>query len=220
MAYTLAAQPTNIDLAHTSTAPEQTQCVTVEDFAELFLQFQPRIISYIAGKLGNREQAYDLAQDTFTKAYRALQQGKKVPTGAFSAWIYRIAGNTTTDVLRRRQVILWVPLSAFTDDRSIGAGIPNEGRNRNDSDGGMGSAFFYKGGCFENGVADRDIVERILWKRMEAKYSVCLWMYEHDGLSCSEIARAVQISVSAVKMRLMRGRQRFADLYRSEVEQD
>src|SRR6266496_2555578 len=73
--------------------------------------------------LSNREQACDLAQDVFVKAYKALLGGTVVQPGALSAWLYRIAANTTTDTLRRRRLISWLPMSMFNEDRGIGAGV-------------------------------------------------------------------------------------------------
>ena len=74
----------------------------------------------------------------------------------------------------------------------------------------------YDGGRFENRVADREIVERV-FKQFPEKYAICLWLYENDGLSCAEIAAILNISASAVKMRLMRARERFISLYKQEV---
>ncbi|HET8846950.1 MAG TPA: sigma-70 region 4 domain-containing protein, partial [Ktedonobacteraceae bacterium] len=68
-------------------------------------------------------------------------------------------------------------------------------------------------------VADREIVERVM-SQLQPKYAVCLWLYEHDGLSCAEIAQVLNISPSAVKMRLMRARERFITLHRQEVGEE
>src|SRR5579859_2045779 len=100
--------------------PEQ---VDVADFEAIFLRFQVPITNFIYHLIGNREQAYDLAQDVFVKAYKALLGGTVVQPGALSAWLYRIAANTTTDTLRRRRLISWLPLSLFNEDRGIGAGV-------------------------------------------------------------------------------------------------
>ena len=77
----------------------------------------------------------------------------------------------------------------------------------------------YDGGRFESRVADREIVERVMGQ-LPPKYSVCLWLYENDGFSCAEIADVLSISPSAVKMRLMRARERFIALYKKEVGED
>ncbi len=215
---------------------EHVQKVDVADFEAIFLRFQGPITNFIYHLIGNREQACDLAQDVFVKAYKALLNGTVVQPGALSAWIYRIAANTTTDTLRRRRLISWLPLSLFNEDRGIGAGVLSEaggtasdGFSTNDDDHANNgrasnvSAMYerggYDGGRFEGQVADREIVEHVL-KQLPPKYAVCLWLYENDGLSCAEIANVLNISASAVKMRLMRARERFIHLYKQEVSEE
>jgi len=210
--------------------------VDVADFDAIFQRFQGPITNFIYHLIGNREQAYDLAQDVFVKAYKALLGGTNVQPGALSAWLYRIAANTTTDTLRRRRLISWLPLSLFNEDRGIGAGVLSEsGGVASDSfnagseesnerhAGGVGNTLYerggYDGGRFENRVADREIVERVM-NQLQPKYAICLWLYEHDGLSCAEIAQVLNISPSAVKMRLMRARERFIALHKQEVNEE
>ncbi len=209
--------------------------VDVADFEAIFQRFQGPITNFIYHLIGNREQAYDLTQDVFVKAYKALLGGTVVQPGALSAWLYRIAANTTTDTLRRRRLISWLPLSLFNEDRGIGAGVLSEsggiagegfnsgGEESNERHGGTASGFYerggYDGGRFENRVADREVVERVM-SQLQPKYAICLWLYEHDGRSCAEIAQVLNISPSAVKMRLMRARERFITLYQQEVNEE
>jgi RNA polymerase sigma-70 factor, ECF subfamily len=219
-----------------ATSREEVQRVDVADFEKIFLRFQGPITNFIYHLIGNREQAYDLAQDVFVKAYKALVGGTVVQPGALSAWLYRIAANTTTDTLRRRRLISWLPLSLFNEDRGIGAGVlADSGGTASDSftangeDGqgeGRSSAISslyerggYDGGRFENRVADREIV-KCVFEQLPQKYAICLWLYENDGLSCAEIAEVLGISASAVKMRLMRARERFITLYNQEVGEE
>jgi RNA polymerase sigma-70 factor (ECF subfamily) len=224
---TLSALPT----PSTTTQPEQ---VDIADFEAIFTRYQTPIINFIYHLIGNREQACDLAQDVFVKAYKALLGGTVVQPGALSAWLYRIAANTTTDTLRRRRLISWLPLSLFNDDRGIGAGVVSESggattesfnadEQSNDVRAGSVSSLYerngYDGGRFESRVADREIVERVM-RQLPQKYAICLWLYENDGLSCAEIADVLSISASAVKMRLMRARERFISLYQKEVGED
>ena len=79
-----------------SALEESAQRVDVADFEAIFVRFQGPITNFIYHLIGNREQAYDLAQDVFVKAYKALLNGTVVQPGALSAWLYRIASNTTT----------------------------------------------------------------------------------------------------------------------------
>ncbi len=65
------------------------------------------IYNYVYHLVGDREQADDLTQDTFLKAFRALP--KMDANLKLSAWLYRIATNTAYDALRRRKLIAWLP---------------------------------------------------------------------------------------------------------------
>lgn len=224
---TTTAQPEHV---------QQAEKVDVEDFEAIFQRFQTPITNFIYHLIGNREQACDLAQDVFVKAYKALLGGTVVQPGALSAWLYRIAANTTTDTLRRRRLITWLPLSLFNEDRGVGAGVisdsggnadgfttSSEENSSNEVRTSSVSALYerngYDGGRFESRVADREIVEHV-FKQLPPKYAVCLWLYENDGLSCAEIAGVLNISASAVKMRLMRARERFIGLYQKEVGEE
>jgi RNA polymerase sigma-70 factor (ECF subfamily) len=205
--------------------PAAGPVVTVDDFEEIFTRFQTPLINFVFRLVGNREQAYDLTQDVFVKAYRALAGGTTIQAAALSSWLYRIASNTATDALRRRRLINWLPLSLFNEDRGVGAGMPGM-ENADGSRQGSGDESFpsaansfvggYDGGRFEQHVADREVVQTVL-KRLPPKYASCLLLYEHEGFSCAEIAEVLNLSPSAVKMRLMRARERFITLYKQET---
>jgi RNA polymerase sigma-70 factor (ECF subfamily) len=199
--------------------------ITLADFEEIFTRFQTPLTNFVFRLVGNREQAYDLTQDVFVKAYRALASGTTIQAGALSSWLYRIASNTATDALRRRRLISWLPLSLFNEDRGIGAGMPSAENPTQQAQPGaeelLSSAAGalvngYDGGRFEQHVADRDVVASVLNKLPE-KYRTCLVLYEHEGFSCAEIAEFLHVSPSAVKMRLMRARERFIELYQQEI---
>jgi RNA polymerase sigma-70 factor (ECF subfamily) len=204
--------------------PTSGPAITIDDFEEIFARFQTPLTNFVFRLVGNREQAYDLTQDVFVKAYRALASGTTIQAAALSSWLYRIASNTATDALRRRRLISWLPLSLFNEDRGVGAGMPGvDGPNTQqgyseENFANAASAFTsgYDGGRFEQRVADREIVERVL-HRLPEKYASCLLLYEHEGFSCAEIADILNVSPSAVKMRLMRARERFITLYQQEI---
>ncbi len=198
--------------------------ITLDDFEEIFTRFQTPLTNFVFRLVGNREQAYDLTQDVFVKAYRALSSGTTIQAGALSSWLYRIASNTATDALRRRRLISWLPLSLFNEDRGIGAGMPSQETANSQQPvseetlsaaaGALNNG--YDGGRFEQHVADRDVVASVL-KKLPTKYAECLLLYEHEGFSCAEIAEVLHVSPSAVKMRLMRARERFIELYQQET---
>ncbi|MCX8156544.1 MAG: sigma-70 family RNA polymerase sigma factor [Verrucomicrobiae bacterium] len=73
----------------------------LEAFDQLIQRYQERIYSAIYHMTANHEDANDLAQETFIKAYRALPSFKGDAT--FFTWLYRIAVNKTLNYLRQRK---------------------------------------------------------------------------------------------------------------------
>lgn len=71
-------------------------------YGVLVARYQPRIVRLSAHMLKNQSDAEDVAQETFVRAYRALDRfdGRSEPF----TWIYRIAINLSLNVLRSRRV--------------------------------------------------------------------------------------------------------------------
>jgi RNA polymerase sigma-70 factor (ECF subfamily) len=70
-------------------------------YREMLRRYGPPVFDLIYGMVGQRELAEDLAQDTFVKAFRALDRHD--PECEPSAWILRIANNTVIDYIRRKR---------------------------------------------------------------------------------------------------------------------
>jgi RNA polymerase sigma-70 factor (ECF subfamily) len=84
-----------------------------EAFGALVERHQQRLGGYLLHLLGDRDLALDLTQDTFVRAYTALNATR--PGLALRPWLFRIATNLAYDVLRRRRRIAWVPLTVVED---------------------------------------------------------------------------------------------------------
>lgn len=69
-------------------------------FAYFVEQYSQQIYSLIIGMVENKEDAEELTQDTFLKAFRSLASFNT--NSKFSTWLYRIAYNNTVSHLRRR----------------------------------------------------------------------------------------------------------------------
>src|SRR5579875_2352667 len=80
--------------AHRVTSPATSREAADQLFDELFTRYHSSIYGYILGMVGNPEQAQDLTQDTFVKAYKALPGARDL---TLPAWLYRIATNTALD---------------------------------------------------------------------------------------------------------------------------
>ena len=73
----------------------------------LFAEHHGEIYGYLARLTRDDELAADLAQDTFIKAYRAIDS--LVDQSRARSWLFAIANRTALDELRRRQLIRFVP---------------------------------------------------------------------------------------------------------------
>jgi RNA polymerase sigma-70 factor (ECF subfamily) len=73
----------------------------VEAFNALVSRWDKRVYNYLLRILGNREDALDLSQDVFLKAYQNL--GKLEDPGRFAPWLYRIAHNEAYSLFRKRR---------------------------------------------------------------------------------------------------------------------
>ena len=70
-------------------------------YDELIRRYQERIYATVYHMTSNHEDANDLAQDAFIKAYRALKSFKG--DSSFYTWLYRIAVNKTINFLKLRK---------------------------------------------------------------------------------------------------------------------
>jgi RNA polymerase sigma-70 factor (ECF subfamily) len=77
-------------------------------FADLVELYQHRLVTVMHHLVGNKEEAEDLAQETFLRVYRTRKKYR--PRAKFSTWLYTIANNLALNALRSRQRKPVVPL--------------------------------------------------------------------------------------------------------------
>ena len=90
-----------------------------EAFNSLVRQWERPIYNFILRMLGGRDEAMDVCQDVFLKAYRELRTLKD--RDRFSSWLYRIAHNTCYSRLRKDIGKTFVPLDP--DSHSVSMAI-------------------------------------------------------------------------------------------------
>jgi len=94
-----------------------------ETFRALVERYQRRIAALALGMLRNREDAMDIVQETFTKAYRNLDRFKG--DAAFYTWLYRIAVNLCVDHQRRESKQQLTPLDVEDRNDGLPLTLPN-----------------------------------------------------------------------------------------------
>lgn len=97
---------TDVRVAGRGAATEGPADATSEtEFQELMQAHEDRLFNFVARLVGNREDAEEIVQDTFAKAFRALQRANgDHPIDPTAAWFYTIALNTVRNRVRRRRI--------------------------------------------------------------------------------------------------------------------
>jgi RNA polymerase sigma-70 factor (ECF subfamily) len=165
-------------------------------FDELVGRYQDRVFNTLARMCGSPQEAEDLAQETFLKAFRALgsfRQGSK-----FYTWLFRIAVNTGFS--RRRQEVrrkvheggrLDAGGSGDSDELSLEAVIPD----RKDTDPAK---------ILERETLRARVREGL--QEIDPDYRSILVLRDIEGMDYESIAESLDITTAAVKSRLHRAR--------------
>ncbi len=149
-------------------------------FGALVQQHQGRVYSFVRRLCGNPDDALDITQDTFIKAWNALPDWR--PEARFETWLLRIARNTAIDGLRRAR---YEP-EPLPDDAVLIDHGPTPLRQLESS---------------------RSITQlEALLAQLPLTQREVLLLRELEGLSYQELAAALDISEGTVKSRLARAR--------------
>lgn len=81
---------------------EKAKAGDSEAFDQLVARYRNRVFGMIYNMVHNEQDAWDLAQDSFLKAWKSI--GRFRGQSSFYTWIYRIVMNVTIDWLRKKQV--------------------------------------------------------------------------------------------------------------------
>lgn len=170
----------------------RAQCGDHAAFDVLYERYRPQIYDYIYRRMGNANDADEMTQDTFLKAY--LNLPKTDDNLKFGAWLYRIATNVCLDELRHRKLVKWQRWDAF-----ISVFHPSQVAKDNPE------REVLKG-------EDYDEVRAIL-DQLYPKYRMCLILREYHDMSYDEMADALSITHASVKSLLHRAREQFGRIY-------
>ena len=157
-----------------------------ESFNELILRWERPIYALAYRTIGREEEARDVCQDTFLRAYRALPGFKG--QAKFSSWLYRIALNLCRDWMRKQRRAPTVQMPEGVDPVEMAAeGGPVE--------------------SIETLVARRElsaVVEEAMALLPEEQRTAII-LKEYHGMTFQEIADLQGCPLSTVKTRLYQG---------------
>ncbi|HZZ59295.1 MAG TPA: sigma-70 family RNA polymerase sigma factor, partial [Opitutaceae bacterium] len=165
----------------------QVQAGDVAAFDRLIVKYRARIFGVVYHLTSNREDAADLAQDAFIKAFQSIHrfQGQS----SFFTWLYRIAINATLSHLRKNRRRSFFSLEKMDHDEPVSREVI--------------AALTDKSGA-ERDTFARELQEKLneAMQKLSINHRTVVTLFEIDGLSHQEIAEIMHCSVGTVRSRL------------------
>ena len=175
-----------------------------EAFGELVTRYRARVFSMIYNMVHSEQDAWDLAQDSFLKAWKSIKRFRG--RSSFYTWIYRIVMNVTIDWLRKKHVkgagaefddaIELREIDPASRTVPITEALPYETMERNEIRGRI-----------EQAIA-----------QLSAEQRAVILMKEIEGMQYHEIAEALGCSIGTVMSRLFYARKKLQNLLRDVYE--
>ncbi len=160
-------------------------------YDDLVRRYQERIYATIYHMTSNHEDANDLAQDAFIKAYQALKSFKG--GSSFYTWIYRIAVNKTINFLKQRKNRAHMSLNDLDfnaeHDPDLVALISDKTPRR------------------DVGLAELQEKLNAALQKLSDSHRLVVTLHDVQGLSHEEIAKIMNCNIGTVRSRLFYARQ-------------
>jgi RNA polymerase sigma-70 factor (ECF subfamily) len=180
----------------------EAQAGAPEAYSELVRRYQDRIYTIVAGMVADREDALDLTQETFVKAYMALDRFRQ--EAGFYTWLYRIAVHLCIDYSRKRKRYQEpLPLDQYLlHDPSLEPEDTSPSRNPERA---------------AINVQLRAAIRSSL-QRLSEPFRTAVILHDIEGLSQEEVARIMDCPRGTAKSRIQRGRYQLRTLLRPYVQ--
>jgi RNA polymerase sigma-70 factor (ECF subfamily) len=161
-----------------------------------------RVYNIIFRIISDREEAEDLCQEVFLKVYHSLKKFEQ--QASFSSWLYRIATNCALDALDKKK----------RRPGTLSLTFQNKTQTFDNEENPLHNQPSKLAGPEESAIQAelRECINRVL-RRLDREQAHLLVLRDFDDQSYDEIARLLDIGLSAVKMRIHRARLAFQELF-------
>lgn len=170
-----------------------------EAFATLVRRHQGRAFNLAYQMVRNREDALDISQEAFARAYTSLPTFKG--EASFSTWLHRIVVNLAIDSLRRKRV---AGTASYDDTRAVPEEPEAEPSTRDDPAAALESKQVR--GLLARGIA-----------QLPPAQQAVLVLREIEGMTYEEISQAVGCSLGTVMSRLFYARRRLQQVLKKHL---
>jgi RNA polymerase sigma-70 factor (ECF subfamily) len=174
----------------------------VEAFEHLIEGYQKKVYNIALRMIGNYDDAYDMAQETFIRVFRSIKNFKE--QSSFSTWVYKITTNVCLDELRKRKNRNVVSLD---DDIKLDN---NEVKRQVQDDKPTPDV-----------LVEMDELKNIVndaINKLSGEHRTAIILRDIHGFSYEEISEIINCPQGTVKSRINRARRALKELLQTKTE--
>ncbi|HEY7087085.1 MAG TPA: RNA polymerase sigma factor [Tepidisphaeraceae bacterium] len=206
-----------------ATDPQKTQAESPSDgalvkrvlggdrkaFDELIRRYQRQAVAVSYRLLGNTQDALEVSQDSFLKAFTSL--GTLQKPEAFGGWLMRIVSNLSLNYRRSRKVRTQLPL-----DDMLG---PSEAQQPTNQSTGGTSEWMARDDNPVHSLESKEMGKRLqdALAELPEKQRLAIVMFAIQELPQKDVAEALGCSVEAVKWHVFQGRKKLKELMKEHL---
>lgn len=194
----LAIVQTKVNIATDIDIIQHVLAGNTEMYSVLVNRYKNKVFSLAYAIVSNREDAEEIAQDAFVKAFKGLPTFKE--RSSFSTWMYRIVVNTALNKKKLKKLVTVDDTDLIKQDESFGFESLTQ---------------YLK-------AEDQKKFIRMALDALNKQEKLCLTLFYLSELSVKEIQEITAISESNIKVLLLRGRKHLYEelkkLLKSEVK--
>ena len=161
-------------------------------FDSLIIRYRQRLYSVIFNMTMNAEDAADLTQESFVKAFRSLAKFRE--KSSFYTWLYRIGVNLTLTHLKKRKIRQFFSFDQASEDGGISKDLEAVSSTSKTS---------------VKKALNNELHEKLneALSRLSDKHRTIVVLFEIDGLGHKEIASIMKCTEGTVRSRLFYAKQ-------------
>jgi RNA polymerase sigma-70 factor (ECF subfamily) len=165
---------------------QRVQNGEVSAFNQLVQKYRQSLFSIIYNMTGNREDATDIAQDVFIKAFQSIKQFRG--QSSFYTWLYRIAVNSSITFIKRAKKQRFINYETI-DETLVSSEILE---------------YFTAKTKTEKGALLKELQEKLneALQKLSSKHRIVVILHEVEGMNHKEIADITKTSEGTVRSRL------------------